>query len=40
MIGLFSAADNSFYLRNSNTYGNADLSIPFGAAGHKPLAGN
>lgn len=28
-IGLYRPSDRTFYLRNSNTYGIADLVIPF-----------
>jgi hypothetical protein len=41
-IGAYATATGMFYLRNSNTAGNADLTFPFGPpnAGWTPLAGD
>ena len=40
-IGLYRPSTNTFYLRNSNTYGDPDLVIPFGAPDDDlPLAGD
>ena len=39
-FGLYRPSTNTFYLRNSNTYGDPDLVIPFGAPGDLPLAGD
>ena len=39
-IGLFRPSTNFFFLRNTNTPGFPDLSVPFGAPGDLPLAGD
>jgi len=37
-IGVYRG--NTFYLRNTNTTGYADLTFPFGNSGYIPIAGN
>jgi hypothetical protein len=39
-IGLYRPSGSIFYLRNSNTTGFPDLSVPYGAAGDIPLVGD
>jgi hypothetical protein len=39
-IGVYLASSRTFYLRNSNTAGFADLSIPYGPPGALPLVGD
>jgi len=41
-VGVYSITSSSFFLRNSNSAGDGDLSFPFGAAdqGYIPLAGD
>ena len=39
-IGVFRPAGNIFFLRNTNTTGFPDLSVPFGAPGDLPIAGD
>lgn len=38
-IGLYRNSNSTFYLRNNNSGGFADLAVPYGASGDKPLAG-
>jgi hypothetical protein len=39
-IGVYRPSNLTFYLRNSNTQGFADLIIPFGPSGITPIAGD
>jgi hypothetical protein len=39
-IGLFRPGGNFFFLRNTNSTGFPDISVPFGAPGDLPLAGD
>ena len=39
-IGLFRPTSNLFFLRNTNTPGFPDLSVPFGAPGDLPIVGD
>ncbi len=39
-IGLYRPSTNTFFLRNSNTFGPPDLIIPFGAPGDLPVVGD
>ena len=39
-IGVFRPAGNIFFLRNTNTTGFPDISVPFGAPGDLPIAGD
>jgi hypothetical protein len=39
-IGLFRPTGNLFFLRNSNTLGPPDVTVPFGAPGDQPIVGN
>jgi len=39
-IGLYRPTGSIFYLRNSNTTGSPDLTIPYGAAGDIPITGD
>jgi photosystem II stability/assembly factor-like uncharacterized protein len=39
-IGLFRPGGNFFYLRNSNTTGFPDITVPFGAPGDIPVVGD
>lgn len=38
MIGLFNVG--TFYLRNSNSTGYADITLNFGSAGNLPVTGD
>jgi lysyl endopeptidase len=37
-VGIY--RNNAFYLRNTNTAGNADVSLLFGVPGDAPLVGD
>src|SRR5215208_6762014 len=39
-IGLYRPNINTFYLRNSNTTGPPDITVPFGANGDIPIVGD
>ena len=39
-IGIYRPCEGTFYLRNTNTIGIADVVFPLGAAGDTPLAGD
>ncbi|MEP7288884.1 MAG: choice-of-anchor Q domain-containing protein [Chloroflexota bacterium] len=39
-IGIFRPSSTAFYLRNSNSSGNADLALGFGASTDKPVVGD
>lgn len=39
-IGVYRPTNSTFYLRNSNSIGFADLVIPYGAVGDQPLVGD
>ena len=39
-VGVYRPTGNVFFLRNSNTSGLPDITVPFGAAGDLPLAGD
>src|SRR5229473_633777 len=39
-VGVFRPSNGTFYLRNSNTGGVADISLVFGNAGDQPIAGD
>jgi hypothetical protein len=39
-IGLFNPNTNIFYLRNSNTAGNSDITVNFGNSGWVPIVGD
>jgi hypothetical protein len=39
-IGVFRAAEGSFFLRNSNTTGVADFTVPLGQTGDLPVTGD
>jgi hypothetical protein len=39
-IGLYRPSGSIFFLRNSNTAGFPDLSIPYGAPGDRPIVGD
>jgi hypothetical protein len=39
-IGVYDSTNQTFYLRNSNSAGFADLTIRYGPAEATPLAGN
>ena len=39
-VGLFRPRDATFYLRNTNTAGVADITFSFGGGAWQPIAGN
>src|SRR4051794_10904868 len=39
-VGVYRPANASFYLRNSNTQGNAEVALNFGRPGAIPLVGD
>ena len=39
-IGVYDPGNQTFYLRNSNTVGFADITIRYGPSGATPLAGD
>src|SRR6266404_992251 len=39
-IGVYRPGNTFFYLRNTNTAGNPDISVPFGASGDIPVVGD
>ena len=39
-IGVYRPSANVFYLRNSNSVGPVDITIPFGAPGDLPVVGD
>ena len=39
-IGVYDPASQTFYLRNSNTIGNADIVVPYGPPGATPVVGD
>ncbi|MGI9667637.1 MAG: SpoIID/LytB domain-containing protein, partial [Acidimicrobiia bacterium] len=39
-VGIYRPSDATFYLRNTNTQGIADIVVPFGNSGDQPIAGD
>jgi hypothetical protein len=39
-IGVYRPSDQTFYLRNSNSLGAADITITYGAKGDIPIVGD
>lgn len=39
-LGVYTAAERTFYLRNSNTLGNADIQVQYGPSGSVPVYGD